>query len=120
MYINMYINIYVCTHIYIFARMGLVNDLTQIINTELFEWKIFALSCPTHLFIQSLSCDVPGYWYAYKYEWGISPPYSGELCKNTHDLSSFILYSLLSCVLLVFEDGEGSAWKVTVYIQRDL
>lgn len=30
--------------------MGLVNDLTQIINIELFEWKIFALSCPTHSF----------------------------------------------------------------------
>lgn len=94
--------------------------MTQIINIELFEWKIFALSCPTHLFIQSLSCDMPGYWCAHEYEWGISPSHSGELFKNTQALSSFILYPLLFCVLLVFEDGEGSAWKVNVYIQRDL
>ena len=52
----MYINIlYTQTHTYIsiFARIGLVNNLTQIINIELLEWKIFALSYPTHLFIQS-------------------------------------------------------------------
>ena len=76
----------------------------QIISIELFELEMFALSCSTHLLIQSLliPCDVSGDGYAHTCECGIAPPYSGGLCKNTHDLSSFILYSLLSCVLLVF------------------
>ena len=54
MYINiLYTHTHTHTYISIFARIGLVNNLTQIINIELLEWKIFALSYPTHLFIQS-------------------------------------------------------------------
>lgn len=95
----------------------------KIISIELFKLKVFALSCSTHLFIQSLliSCDMPGLlickqiWMQY-----ISSLQWGTLQKYTWP---FFLYSLLStflCSVSVLGWDRKCLESECVYTKRSL